>query len=350
MFLLRIFSGVIAGMVRSLFGLAFVLGIPLVGFVFIFFGIFFAIQKINQKSNFGEKFFQTGWENPSSTISNDVISGMSNEERREIERALKEFFKTRDRLIIYEDVSLRPWKGRFMNISSLVLYKGDEAIAMMGDLNSSNPEICQKIVDFLTGKSEARRMSDVSKKEMPNSRANEFIKKIEDVNVQIPDSRITNGLYETVELLKDVRVLEQKEPDSEKLRKLYEYYLPIMMSVLHKFKNVKSTPNSKVYLETHDQLVQTIDMINEALGNITKDHFGEEMTDINVDAKTLQSILRKDGVVGSGLMFPSVASDTVMEEKSKEEQAVANDMPFELTLGGKSEGATEEEVGEVHHG
>lgn len=321
---LRIFAAVFFGLTRSFlgilgFGLAML--VPFIAILGIMLGIIYMVSKLSK----------TGVQNRSNTDrraarrTSKILSYMSEEELHETEKALKEFFKTSDKLVIKGDVYLKPKNSNFKNIDELVLYKGDEAISTILGLSADHADKCREITDFLTGRTPVK--SKINKFEIETeTRAEKFREQIQAINDKITDEQISAGLDETVARLAYVRELEKSEPYSEKLRKLYDYYLPIMMSVLTKFKNIKGNPKSKAYKETKGQLVQTVDMINEALDNISKGHFDEEMTDINVDAKTLQSILKKDGVVGGGLVMPEFDNYENELEKALDKQEEKNDL------------------------
>ena len=79
------------------------------------------------------------------------------------------------------------------------------------------------------------------------------------MNNDIPDEEISNGLYETASLLKQVQTLESKFPNSkDKLKKLYEYYLPILINILNQYRNLQYAKTDPSYEDTKNKLIRTI--------------------------------------------------------------------------------------------
>ena len=136
------------------------------------------------------------------------------------------------------------------------------------------------------------------KKEEPKlSTAVEYINRIDTLNKAIPNEEITNGLYQTCDLLKQID-LSNSEKKSEKLKKLYDYYLPILVNILEKYHQLDSSPIKGEELETcKTQLIKTILLINQALKTIYSSLHEEDYMNLNADITTLQSLLKKDGLV-----------------------------------------------------
>lgn len=247
---------------------------------------------------------------------------MSENELRETDLSLREFFRMNDRLVIKDHLYLRPRDGVYRGIDQLELWYHDEAVATVAGLSEEHTEKCYEIMDFIKGSKPRARESAAStlkaERDRQKTRAQEYISNIDAVNAGISDDLITASLNRTVQLLGVTHQMELKMPESDKLRKLYDHYLPILMSTLIKFMNLgEKAPLSRDYIDTKSKLAETVDLINEALVNITSDFYGGEMSDINIDAKTLQSILKKDGVVGGGMIFPE-RLDEIVEDEEKE--------------------------------
>lgn len=245
-------------------------------------------------------------------------------EKGEIELALSRFFKTNDKLIIKsEELYLRPRGDKFLGLGDLVLWYKGEAVATLENLSGEHADKSTEILDFIRGKKPVQvtpqpESSGLSTK----TKAQSYIERLDKINDGIDDVPISEALSRTTRLLGGVHSIELKYPDSEKLRKLYDYYLPILMSMLTKFMNLgENAPLSRDYIETKSRLTETVGMINEALVSISSDYYGGEMIDITADAKTLQSILKKDGVVGNSFDIYDDLDKVVEEEK----ELLAND-------------------------
>lgn len=244
-------------------------------------------------------------------------------EIRELEISMRDFFKNSDRITIRDELYLMPRDGVYKNLESLELWFKGEAVATLGTLAEGHQSKCVEITDFLTGKNKsetfAARTTTSEKNQNQMSRAQEYIKDIDSINKGISDAVITANLHTTTSLLRAVHEMEIANPTSEKLRKLYDQYLPILMSTLTKFMRLSEiAPLSRDYVETKSRLAETVELINEAMKNISSEYYGGEMTEINVESKTLQSILKKDGVVGSDFIFPE-RLDEIAEEDHKDD-------------------------------
>ena len=96
--------------------------------------------------------------------------------------------------------------------------------------------------------------------------------------------------------MKQLKYLTENKDDNPKVTKLYDYYLPILVSALEKYKKLQ---DSKVinddFKQTEAGLIKTIVLINEALKTIIGSMQEDDYMNINADVSTLQSLLKKDG-------------------------------------------------------
>lgn len=139
---------------------------------------------------------------------------------------------------------------------------------------------------------------------------------INSLNDDIPDEEISNGLYETTALLKQLCDLEKSFPASKpRLRKLYKQYLPYLVNILQqytKMQNVQTDPN---YKENEKALKGTIAHINSAMRDRLIPGMSEnDSANLSADMSTLESMLRKDGMSDEGDIAAAL-------RKNKEESA-----------------------------
>lgn len=135
--------------------------------------------------------------------------------------------------------------------------------------------------------------------EKPQQQPNpDFIRQIIKLNEDIPDEEISLGLDETVDKLRTIQEMEKHFPAShDKLAKLNQYYLPILIRILTQYRqlqNVKSDPN---YEDTRSKLSRTIKLINEAMTTIISGMSDEDFINLSADISTLEAVLQKDGFV-----------------------------------------------------
>lgn len=228
---------------------------------------------------------------------------MKNGDLNKIDKKLANYFKHNISLPVIDDISLTTQSGKFTTADQLYLTYKDEKICKLGEFNSQYGDVYKKIMDLLlvfSTKDEDFLKAEVKveepKKKNKLSSGEKYIERINELNNSIPQEEITNGLYQTCDLLKQLNYLTENKDDNPKLTKLYDYYLPILVSALEKYKKLQ---DSKVinddFKQTEAGLIKTIVLINEALKTIIGSMQEDDYMNINADVSTLQSLLKKDG-------------------------------------------------------
>ena len=142
------------------------------------------------------------------------------------------------------------------------------------------------------------------KKEDKLSDAEKYIEKINSLNVAIPQEEITNGLYQTCALLKQIDIATKANDKDSKIEKLYDYYLPILLKILENYRSLmEAGAKGDEFKKCEAQLIKTIILINEALKSINESMHEDDYMNLNADITTLQSLLKKDGLVREGSIF-----------------------------------------------
>lgn len=232
-------------------------------------------------------------------------NGLSNADINRIDKKLSEYFKDNLTLPIIDGISLTTKSGKYTTVDQLYLSNKDEKIIRLGDFRSKYPDVYKKITQLLLvfAKKSTNTKQEVKQtpvKEAPKkkvmSEADEYIEKINDLNMAIPQEEITNGLYQTCDLLKQIDLLKETSNDKSKIDKLYSYYLPILTSVLEKYKKLQDAPvHGQEFKNCEEQLIKTIVLINEALKTICANMQEDDYMNMSADISTLQSLLEKDG-------------------------------------------------------
>lgn len=228
---------------------------------------------------------------------------MKNGDLNKIDKKLANYFKHNISLPVVDDISLTTQSGKFTTADQLYLTYKDEKICKLGEFNSQYGDVYKKIMDLLlvfSTKDEDFLKAEVKveepKKKNKLSSGEKYIERINELNNSIPQEEITNGLYQTCDLLKQLNYLTENKDDNPKLTRLYDYYLPILVSALEKYKKLQ---DSKVinddFKQTEAGLIKTIVLINEALKTIIGSMQEDDYMNINADVSTLQSLLKKDG-------------------------------------------------------
>lgn len=228
---------------------------------------------------------------------------IKNSDLNKIDKKLNEYFKHNIFLPVVDDISLTTQSGKFTTADQLYLSYKDEKICKLSDFKNQYGDVYKKIMDLLlvfSTKDDDFLKAEV-KVEKPDksvklSDGDKYIEIINKLNDSIPQEEITNGLYQTCDLLKQLNYLTENKKDNAKVTKLYDYYLPILVSALEKYKKLQ---DSKVVNDDFKQaetgLIKTIVLINEALKTICSSMQEDDYMNINADVNTLQSLLKKDG-------------------------------------------------------
>ncbi|MBR4446118.1 MAG: hypothetical protein IKS37_09540 [Solobacterium sp.] len=288
-------------------------------------GIVLAITFAAVNSNRRQESISSGFRRPSygSTVSSRGRYSASQMAR--INVYLRNWFRTRKSLPVGQSVSLRVHGERYASLASLDVYRNGTYISSLSEFGRRYPESYDEILKELIRLAENRGEPEVvyegeyveaepvrpkEKKEQkkqetpsqaPKKSAQYFVDTINSLNNSIPDEDISNGLYETCALLKQIQQLEQRFPDSRgKLDKLYEYYLPILTRILAQYDNLQAAKTDPSYEETRVKLNRTIKLINDAMKTIISSMTDQDFMNLAADISTLEAVLQKDGLTSEG--------------------------------------------------
>ena len=250
-------------------------------------------------------------DNRNKNVSNNYFSNnkntkaynLNNADINKIDKKLNNYFKNNISLPVIDGISLTTQSGKFTTVDQLYLTYKDEKICKLCEFRNQYGDVYKKIMDLLlvfANKSDDILKADIKTEDIKPSKklsdANKYIDEINKLNDAIPQEEITNGLYQTCDLIKQVDLLSENHKDNNKIIKLYDYYLPILVSALEKYKKLQdSKVKSDDFYQTEAGLIKTIVLINEALKTICASMQEDDYMNINADVNTLQSLLEKDG-------------------------------------------------------
>ena len=142
------------------------------------------------------------------------------------------------------------------------------------------------------------------------------------LNDGIPDEEISNGLYETSALLKQLDDLERAFPEQKgKLKKLYSNYLPYLIGILQQYTKMQHVQTDANYEQNVKSLKDTISHINSAMKDRLIPAMSEsDSINLSADMSTLEAMLRKDGMT---------ADDDILEALKRQNAAEAQSGSFQ---------------------
>ena len=140
------------------------------------------------------------------------------------------------------------------------------------------------------------KVKETSKKE---NKEKDFISIFNHLDVLIEHDEISRELVRAQDYLSQIKKIENEFPETkEKTRKLYSYYLPMLEGILNDYLRLLQTPaNNEELLIYEDKLAKTVRLVNGAMETISVDLCQQYYDNMNVDIKTLEALLRKDGLV-----------------------------------------------------
>lgn len=266
---------------------------------------------------------QNGYQSTYTRTSNYYQSSNTKYNASDIARInvyLRHYFQTGRILPVTSEYSLQVNGTKYASLASLDVYHGNQRVGSFTSFQRNYPqdydEIMRQLLVFAKEPdrdnvfdAEVVDTTDQKKEEVKKEEkkkpetAQDYIDTINSLNNDIPDKEISDGLFETCALLKQIQTLEKKFPDSKpKLKKLYEYYLPILVKILQQYVNLQSATSDDAYETTKQQLTRTIRLINEAMKKIISSMTDEDFINLAADISTLEAVLQKDGLTDEGTM------------------------------------------------
>lgn len=228
-----------------------------------------------------------------------------------VDEKLAHYFDKNEKLDVVNDINLRLKSTAYISLKSLNVYMKDDYVCSLEEFGNRYIDIYDQIIRWLINFANNKDTSEIFdaqpsyKREEQKAEANvdSFIKQINDLNIEIPDEDISNGLYETSAFLKQIGEIESKFPGkSEKLSKLYKYYLPMLINNLNQYKELQTAQTHENFESTKEKLNKNVILVNEAMKTLAASLCEEDFINLSADISTLESLLKKDGLAGDQRM------------------------------------------------
>ncbi len=305
-FCIMMVSSVVLGILGELIGLGFELIMDFAFPAIFIYSIVRLIKTISDRNKITNKRTNT--------------KNTNNEEARLI-NSLRSYFKTDSRLYFDDETYITPGDPDNINLDTLELYMRDEFISNLSDYKTAFPNsfntFTSMISDYLKRKKTSRKTptktETVSKEPQPSAKkkdttvkgAQYYIDVFEKLNSEISEEHITDDLKETVMYLQQIKKIEDNFPNcQDKTKKLYQYYMPMLVDILENYKRLSINADlHKEFKENEDRLIKTLVLINGALKTLTQSLVDEYYTELSVDMKTLEALLKKDGLASDEMTF-----------------------------------------------
>lgn len=252
----------------------------------------------------------------SKTTTTRTTKNLSTVDSEALVKQLSKYFQNNELINIDEETYITVTDKDNINLNTIDIFMREEYIGSLQDYLTAYPNAYNQLATMLTkylnkkAKEIKKTVKSTSveqtvapvetKKTVEQEKdADYYVKTLMYLNDQNPNEQITAGLNETCEFLRSLKKIEDEYPDSKnKTVKLYQYYLPMLTDILANYNRLyANTTNQADFKASEDRLLKTIVLINGALKTISSGLLEEYYSEINVDMRTLESILKKDGLV-----------------------------------------------------
>lgn len=234
------------------------------------------------------------------------------DERRikEITEGLENYFATQPSLQLSEHVSIHRPSKEYRNFLDLVVYYDGQYVsplqsfATTPSFESTYSFIEEKLKDYcFTGGfvDENRNGIDDRKEE---KRAPYYCQVLEQEIPRFTQPEIQASLRSISAKLGQIHELETRyEGVSARLRKLYQHYLPMMVSILEQYHTLEVKGASMDEIKQMElKLSKTLVLVEEALKSIITSLIQDDVLNMKSDMSVLEAILKRDGLVKEGTL------------------------------------------------
>lgn len=130
------------------------------------------------------------------------------------------------------------------------------------------------------------------------SQGQDCIRRLRDMNDNIPGEEISAKLFRLENLLKEIFEGLKEHPEQlPQMKKFLNYYLPTTLKLVAAYQEFDGmSAQGEEILEAKAEIEKTLDTINKAFEELLNRMFRETAYDITTDAQVLQSMLAREGL------------------------------------------------------
>ena len=131
----------------------------------------------------------------------------------------------------------------------------------------------------------------------------EMLAQIRRENDLIPDARLSERMAQLDDVADRIfRTVAEKPQKAPQIRRFMDYYLPTTLKMLAGYRKMDERQLSGGEAEkTRAQIQEAMNMVVGAFDKPLNTLYQDDMMDISTDIDVLETLLRQDGLVGSGL-------------------------------------------------
>ncbi len=142
-------------------------------------------------------------------------------------------------------------------------------------------------------------------------RGKDLLDQIQDENAAIPDPFLTDKINELDTVLDSIfRTVADQPGKAPQIRRSMDYYLPTTLKMLTSYRRMDERNVEGQNAEaTRKQIREAMDVVVNAFRRQLDAMYQHDMLDISTDIEVLETLLRQDGLVDSGLKEAKTAQE-----------------------------------------
>lgn len=167
----------------------------------------------------------------------------------------------------------------------------------------------QELRDAAAGKTSVQKVGNAASQAGKNGDAEldamiaegqECIRKLRDMNDNIPGEEISAKLFRLENLLKEIfEGLKDHVEQRQQMQKFMNYYLPTTLKLVEAYEEFDERgAQSREVIEAKAEIEKTLDTINSAFEELLNRMIRDVAFDVTTDAQVLQTMLAKEGLAG----------------------------------------------------
>ncbi len=233
------------------------------------------------------------------TLKYDVTDEKGKKRKKTIDiRKIDDFLSQYSELYMVKDTRMHKEdkKGK-SNANTLIVTKSDGSELSMRKLNNEDPVLYDQICAFLDKIKDkdainlSFRMRTYAAEENLLIEGNEAITSMKSLRRQVSDREVKAKIDTTLEKIREGET--RIEGNVDKLRRLYDHYLPMLNGIISNFITLESHDKKIVSIsQAKNQLLETFDLINAAFDSIGSKE--ETFEQLEASVQTANAYLNKE--------------------------------------------------------
>ena len=131
----------------------------------------------------------------------------------------------------------------------------------------------------------------------------EMLKEIRKVNEQIPDEKLSDQMNQLDDVANRIfRTVADQPGKAPQIRRFMDYYLPTTLKMLEGYRKMEERQVSGAEADaTRGQIRQAMGVVLQAFDKQLHALYQDDMLDISTDIDVMETMLKQDGLIDSGL-------------------------------------------------